>query len=53
MSILRKAYPAGSAIPSSRAAILTRQPHDVVAAACADVRDGHPGLDAEETHKLA
>ena len=30
-----------------------RQPHDVVAAACADVRDGHPGLDAEETHELA
>ena len=29
-----------------------RQPHDVVAAACADVRDGHPGLDAEETHEL-
>src|SRR5271167_2275465 len=30
-----------------------RQRHDVVAAACADVRDGHPGLDAEETHELA
>ena len=30
-----------------------RQPHDVVAAACADIRDGHPGLDAEELHELA
>src|SRR5271169_2383247 len=30
-----------------------RQPHDVVAATCADVRDGHPGLDAEELHDLA
>ena len=30
-----------------------RQSHDVVAAACADVRDGHPGLDAEKPHELA
>ena len=29
------------------------QSHDVVAAACADVRDGHPGLDAEKPHELA
>jgi hypothetical protein len=30
-----------------------RQSHDVVAAACADVRDSHPGLDAEKPHELA
>src|SRR5712664_2754656 len=30
-----------------------RQPHNVVTAASADVRDGHPGLDAEEPHELA
>jgi hypothetical protein len=30
-----------------------REPYDVVAAACADVRDSHPWLDAEEPHELA
>ena len=30
-----------------------RQPYDVVAAARADVRDCHPGFDAEQTHELA
>jgi hypothetical protein len=30
-----------------------RQPYDVVAAACADVRDYHPGFYAEQTHELA
>src|SRR5262249_10521559 len=29
------------------------KPHDVIAAACANVRDGHPGFDAEQTHELA
>ena len=30
-----------------------RQPYDVIAAARADVRDGHAGFDAEQTHELA
>jgi hypothetical protein len=30
-----------------------RQPYDVVAANRADVRDCHPGFDAEQTHELA
>ena len=29
-----------------------RQSHDVIAAARADVRDGHSGPDAEQPHKL-
>src|SRR5262249_46344029 len=29
------------------------QPYDIIAAACANVRDGHPGFDAEQTHELA
>ena len=28
------------------------KPYDVIAAARADVRDGHPGLDAQPTHEL-
>ena len=28
------------------------QPYDVIAAACANIRDGHPGFDAEQTHEL-
>src|SRR5262249_56036177 len=28
------------------------QPYDVIAAARANVRDGHPGFDAEQTHEL-
>ena len=30
-----------------------RQPHDVITASCTDVRDGHPGFDAEQPHELA
>src|SRR5262249_30770658 len=29
------------------------QPYDVIAAACANIRDGHPRFDAEPTHELA
>src|SRR4029453_9628974 len=30
-----------------------RQPYDVIAAACANIGDGHPGFDAEQTHERA
>jgi hypothetical protein len=30
-----------------------RQPDDVITAGDADVRDGHPVFDAEQTHELA
>jgi hypothetical protein len=29
------------------------QPYDVITAARADVRDGHPGFNAKQTHELA
>jgi hypothetical protein len=29
------------------------QPYDVITAARTDVRDGHPGFDAKQTHELA
>ena len=29
------------------------QPYDVITAAGADIRDGHPGFDTKQTHELA